>query len=352
MRRFIKAFRAEIKRIARWRGYAAVVFVLPAVSLIFFCLYLFDNRIESLPIVIVDNDNSSLSRALIEMIDATQSVEVCYKAENTIEAEALMRRGEAYAIVVIPYDFERKILRAEGANVALYNSGINISTAGFIAKDISTVVATFGAGIELKRGKTISEIMPIRATDHNLFNPYINYGYYLAPCFMPMMIMIFTMLATITAVTHPKPRSRVELLGRIAPTTISMVAYALMMLILLFRVIGVPLAGSSTIIVLSTLLFIAVYQTIAIFFVAILKERHTALSLGGGFAVLSFTLSGLTFPTLAMYPIFKAASYLFPFTYYIEIMVDQALRGAPAEVSIPKVCILSLFLLLPLCKRL
>ena len=264
MKRFIKAFRAEVKRATRWRSYTAVAFVLPAVSLIFFSIYLFDNRIESLPVVVVDNDNSSLSRVLIEMIDATQSVKISYKATDSAEAEALIRQGKAYAAVVIPQGFERDILRAEGANVALYNSGTNISTAGFIAKDISTVVATFGAGIELRSGKSIDEIIPVRVAEHNLFNPYINYGYYLAPCFMPMMLMIFTMLATITAVTNPKPKNRAEIVGRIAPTTISMTIYGLIMLLLLFKVIGVPMVGSSYIIAITTILFILVYQAIAI----------------------------------------------------------------------------------------
>lgn len=352
MKQFYKAFNAEIKRIKSWRSYAAIVIFLPALSLMFFTLYFSNNRIESLPVVLVDNDNSPLSRELIEMISATQSVSICYKADDTLEAEALIRNGKAYAALVIPRNFERNILRAEHTSVALYNSGTNISTAGFIAKDISTVVATFGVAIELKSGKSISQIMPIRVVEHNLFNPYINYGYYLAPCFMPMMLMIFTMLATITAVTNPKPKNRAEIVGRIAPTTISMTIYGLIMLLLLFKVIGVPMAGSSYIIAITTILFILVYQAIAIFFVAFFKQRHTALSFGGGYAVLSFTLSGLTFPTTAMFPIFKVASYLFPFTYYLEIMIDQALRGASTEVSLPKIAILSLFLLLPLCKRL
>ena len=352
MKQFYKAFNAEIKRIKSWRSYAAIVICLPALSLLFFTLYFANNRIESLPIVLVDSDNSPLSRELIEMISATQSVSIYYKADDTLEAEALIRNGKAYAAVVIPRNFERNILRTEATSVAIYNSGTNISTAGFIAKDISAVVATFGAVIELKSGKNINQILPIRVVEHNLFNPYINYGYYLAPCFMPMMLMIFTMLATITAVTNPKPKNGAEIVGRIAPTTISMTIYGLIMLLLLSKVIGVPMVGSSYIIAITTILLILVYQAIAIFFVVIFKHRHTALSFGGGYAVLSFTLSGLTFPTSAMFPIFKVASYLFPFTYYIEIMVDQALRGAPAEVSLPKMAILSLFLLLPLCKRL
>ena len=84
-------------------------------------------------------------------------------------------------------------------------SGVNILTNGLITKDLQTTVTTFGVGIQLqilmKQGLTeaqaMSQAMPVRFDKHVLFNPYTNYGYYLSPSFMPMMIMIFTVLATV-----------------------------------------------------------------------------------------------------------------------------------------------------------
>ncbi|MBQ9138607.1 MAG: ABC transporter permease [Alistipes sp.] len=347
MRRFATAFRVELKRIVNDRAYLAIITVLPAVALLFFYCYFSGSGVEQLPIVVVDNSSSSLSERLVNMIDATRSVSVDYKATDQSEAMALINSGKAYAAVVIPADFERNILRGEQAVVALYNSGANISTNGFIEKDIATVVATFSAGIELNRGRTMAQIMPIRLNRRVLFNPYLNYGYYLAPCFMPMMVMIFTVLATVMATAERRTESLAQLMGRVAPTTIAMSIFAILMLLIIFRAIGTPLRGSATMIVAATLLLIAVYQTVALLFVGVTHSRHLALSLGGGYSVVAFTLSGLTFPTMAMALPLRALSYLFPFTYYMEIVVDQALRGASWEVSMARIGYMSLFLLLP-----
>jgi hypothetical protein len=49
-----------------------------------------------------------------------------------------------------------------------------------------------------------------------------------------------------------------------------------------------------------------------------------------------------------MFPILKVASHLFPFTYYMKIVIDQAIRGADSRESIINMCYMGIFLLLPL----
>ncbi len=351
MRQFIHSFNSELKRICSDRTYFTLLLILPTLSLLFFVCYFSGSGIRELPVAVVDNSRSNLSNKLVEMIDTTSSAKVDYTANSSTEALSLIREGKAYAAVVIPRSFEADIISGTPTNIALYNSGTNISTNGFLAKDIQSVVATFSAGIELQRGATLADVMPVRFDKHILFNPYLNYAYYLAPCFMPMMIMIFTLLATVYAVAERKSGSCATLIVRVAPTTIVMWFFATIMLLLLFRVLDVPLCGNRWIVTLTTLLFITVYQSIALFFVGVTKSLHLSLSLGGGYSVLAFTMSGLTFPTMAMFPLLKAASYLFPFTYYMDIMVDQALRGSSTINTIESIGYLSLFLLLPLLIR-
>lgn len=351
MRQFILLFRSELRRIWRDKTYFALLLILPTLSLLFFVCYFSGSGIRELPIAVVDNSKSNLSNKLVEMIDATASSKVCYTASNNKEALSLIRRGRVYAAVIIPHSFEADIVSGVTTKVALYNSGANISTNGFIAKDIQSVVTTFGAGIELQRGATLAEVMPIKFNKHILFNPYLNYAYYIAPCFMSMMTMIFTLLATVYAVAERRCNSATELMSRVAPTTLIMSIFSLITLLVLFRILGVPLVGSKWVIVFSTLLFIVVYQAIAILFVGITKSRHLSLSLGGGYSVLAFTFSGLTFPTMAMFPPLKWASYLFPFTYYMDVLVDQTLRGSSSINTIESIGYMSLFLLLPLLIR-
>ena len=347
----LRAFRDELRYILRHKEYLALLTLLPLLSLLFFYLFFRNTAIEKLPIAVVDNDKSTTSLEVVEMINATASVSAVYNALDTAESEQLVRSGRAYAALIIPHNFERNILRQQPCEMILYNNGTNISTNGFIEKDIQTVITTFGAAVSLKTGQSIAQILPICIEQHALFNSTLNYAAYLAPCFIPMMVMIFTILGSVMATAERKQKGVKRLIGRVLPTTVAMTIFALIMLIILFRLLKIPLNGSIWIIVAATALLIIDYQVIAITLSLLTNNRHLAMSLGGGYAVLAFTFSGLTFPTTAMTPILQAMSHLFPFTYYMKIMVEQALRGAPAAISLTSLGYMTLFTLAPILIR-
>ena len=100
--------------------------------------------------------------------------------------------------------------------------------------------------------------------------------------------------------------------------------------------------------IISTSLGSLVYAPLAVMIVAVVANLRLSLSLGGGYSVLAFTFSGLTFPVMAMYPAMRVVSKLFPFTYYTDLCVDQMLRGAPVVRSLPDLGCLALFFVLPL----
>lgn len=323
-----------------------LLFLLPALSLSLITYYFWDTDIDCLPIAIVDNDHSNLSSKIVEIIDATHSVSIDYSTtEHT--AQQLIKQGKIYAAVIIPQGFERDILSGNRVAVALYNSGTNISTNGFITRAVQSAITTFGAAIDLQKGIDLEHIMPTRVATHILFNPTLDYAAYLAPCFMAMMIMIFTLLATVIAITEERISRFKQLILKCLPITLIMMLFALVMLCLLFLVLDVPLQGSRVVIILAAIMLVIDYQAVAVFIVALLRSRMLALSVGGGYCVLAFTFSGLTFPTMAMSPILGALSHIFPLTYYLDIFIDQALRGAPIELSAARLAAMTLFALLP-----
>lgn len=212
----------------------------------------------------------------------------------------------------------------------------------------------------LTASQAMAQAMPIRFTKHVLFNPYINYGYYVAPCFMAMMLMIFTILTSIYAAgTELKYGTAKEwldagngsigaaLFGKMLPITIVMSIVAVAMFIVIFNIMGAPMNGSAFMLGISTLVFIISYQCIGIAVLTITANMRLALSFGGGYSVLAFTFSGLTFPTMAMAPVLQWFSCLFPFTFYMKSFVDQSLRGAPAGISMPDIAYMMIFWILP-----
>ena len=369
----IKAWREvvqrELKRVWQFKPYLLSITILPLLSMLLF-VAIFNRGVPSdLPIAIVDNDNTPLSRKVINMIEATPEIAVRYKITNTIEGERLIRQGAAGAMVIIPANFEKDILGMTPTTIGAYISGVNILENGLISKGLQTSIATFSVGIKTeiltKQGvaesQAITQAIPIGIDRHILFNPYTNYSYYLLPSFLPMMILIFTVLSTIFAIGSELKYSTAEewirtaqgsitvaLAGKLTPTLTLMTMMAAVMFILLFEFVGVPMQGNIWILLISCFVFILAYISVAIFIIAITADMRLAMSLGGGYSVMAFSFSGLTFPAMAMHEVIQWFGRLFPFTYFTEIMIDQALRGAPIGNSLTQLSYMMIFLLLPL----
>ena len=72
------------------------------------------------PVVVVDDNRTSLSRDFIRRMDATQEVAIVGYAANMQEAREAMNRKDCYGILQVPRDFAQNIGRAEQAHVSLY----------------------------------------------------------------------------------------------------------------------------------------------------------------------------------------------------------------------------------------
>ncbi|MEG1622243.1 MAG: ABC transporter permease [Alistipes sp.] len=362
-------FRRELIRIIHQPMYFILMLVLPVISFAFFAVLFEHGVARDVPIAMLDADQTNLSRTAARMINDTPTAMVAYDIQSMEEGERLMREGKIMAIVQIPTSFEKNILSNRQTNIESYISGTNLTVNGLLSKDIQTAVTTFSAGIQIqlltKQGLTerqaMAQLMPVRFVRHVLFNPYINYGYYLSPSFMPMMLMIFTIMATIFAFgTELKLSTAKEwidtangsvlaaMIGKTLPIITTMFLMSMVMFLIIFKIVGVPLNGSFPFLMLGSLLFLLCYQAIGIFFIAIFSNMRLSLSIGGGYSVLAFTFSGLTFPIMAMSTSMQLFSKIFPFTYYTDLIIDQTLRGAPVIYSLHDIGSMALFLLLPL----
>lgn len=360
--------RREVLAIIRDRLYLASVVILPVIMMLFFAVMFSDGSITELPIAVVDNDNSSLSRELASMVDATPGVNISHQSASVEEANARMLRGEIYGYMVIPNDFEGCIVGSRPASVNASISATNLSAAGVLRRDIQQAVTTFSSGVAMSRlvalssgGQVMAEVLPINMHTHTVANPYMNYGYYLAPIFMIVGVIIFTMLSTIYAVgrelryaTAPEWMTAaynslpVALFGKLLPITIMMSMMMQLVMFIMFVIMGMECMGSYFVLTLASLLFVIAYQSIAVVIVSITANMRLALSIGGGYAVMAFTFSGITFPIVAMYGIAQLFSRLFPLTYFSRIFINEAMLGVDISYSIGDFGALVLFAMLAL----
>lgn len=359
----------EVQRLSASGEYRAVVWWLPLALVLFFAIFFSQEVVGSLPIAVVDEDDSYLSRRLVGMLYASHEVADVEEMTDIAEAKQQLLSGGVVGVVEIPDDFARNLLSGRPAEVVYYDSGTNISTASLSAKGVQTAVSSFDVGVALQRAEirgampdeAMAQAMPIAFSTYGLFNPWLNYAYYVGPCFWAMVLIISSMLSTIYALGEElRSGTSLEwldsangsllaaLMGKLAPITVALWLLTTVVAMLIFGLFGAPMRGSWLMLVLGSAVLIMVYQAVAIFVVALTASFRLSLSLGGGYSVLAFTFSGVTFPTMAMFSAVQPFTRLFPYTYFMELYIDQAVRGVAWHYSMLDIAAMLMFLLLPL----
>ena len=85
--------RRELRRIVRQPMYWVLMVVLPVVSFAFFAVIFERGVARNIPIAVLDEDHTTLSRKVTQMIDDTPTAMVSYEVQSMEEAQRLMREG-------------------------------------------------------------------------------------------------------------------------------------------------------------------------------------------------------------------------------------------------------------------
>lgn len=344
----------ELRRLRHDGRYIGLLVVAPLGAALLLCAILGRGVVRDLPIALCDEDQSPLSRRLARMVEAAPTPTITHRLVSTEEGRSLLRSARVFGVLYIPRGFEEGLRAGRGGDLVWLVSGCNLSANGLLSKDIESCAMALGA--ELRGG----EIPPIGLFPHLLFNPTANYGHYLLPGFLGVMLLLFVLLGTLYSIGEEFYSGSAQswyraaegslgwaLLGKFIPLVLIHFIIAQLYLLLLVWGIGIPFRGSLLLVEVATLLLIFAYQAIGITLSA-LGNLRLALSIGGGYAVMAFTFSGLTFPLTAFYGWLRPMAWLFPYTPYLKLLINQMVRGAAWSLSLEELAPMLLFLLLPL----
>ncbi len=198
-----------------------------------------------------------------------------------------------------------------------------------------------------------------------LFNPWLNYIYFLVSSLLPTMLQIFIIVTAVHAVgVELKDGTSGEwldaaggrvmraIVGKLLPYAIVYSVLSIFMISLILTFMGVPFHGNLPTLIVGTLLFVLACQGLGVVVTACFANLRLATSAAAFLASPAFAFAGLTFPTAAMPPFASAWSMLLPLTHYLRILVEQMMHGAPASASLPELWVLAGFAVLaPLLAR-
>ncbi|MGM9803557.1 MAG: ABC transporter permease [Muribaculaceae bacterium] len=115
-----KVFVNEFKLVFTDAGAVIFIVVLPLMYPVLYSLVYNPEIMKDIPVAVVDDCRTPLSRQYSRMLDATDLVKVEGYAANMQEAKRMLSSKEVYGVVHLPSDFSRNVARGEQSNVEVY----------------------------------------------------------------------------------------------------------------------------------------------------------------------------------------------------------------------------------------
>lgn len=359
----------EAKRICSQPIYIFCMVLAPLFCYVFFTSLMKQGLPQGLPMGIVDEDHTATSRNLERNLSSFQMSEITHSYVNVTEARKAVQRGEVYGFYLIPQGTARQAQLQRMPTVSFYTNYSYLVAGSLLYRDMRTMseLASGAAArsVLYAKGTTTRQAMaylqPVVIDMHAVGNPWLNYNVYLSNIIIPGMLGIFIFMTTVYSLgTELKFGTSDELMqssgnsiivalsSKIIPQTIVFLLMGSLYIFLLYGYLHFPCNGGIAAMWSVMALFVLACQGMGVFMFTMLPTLRMGLSFASLWGVISFSISGMSFPVMAMHPALQGLSYLFPLRHYYLLYVNSALDGYPLSNAWPFGFALLAFVVLPL----
>ena len=305
--------------------------------------------VEEVPFCVVDNSRTSSSRTLVQMADATQSMQLVGYASDMAEARSWLNEKACYGIMFIPEDYEVKIMQGEQAVVPFfYEMSLLMRYRTFVSAltDLQMAVGDECREKLMNEVGDISSELNVATIDSQAFmlgDESQGFASFVIPGILILILQQSMILGIAMLGGTSRDRQRlnngVDSLTVEAPTVATilgktlcyMLIYAPLTIYILHYVpilFDLPHSGSAV----DYLLFIVPFLLSTAFMGFVMQifvsERETAMLVVVFTSVIFLFLSGLTWPRYAMEFPWQQFGDIIPATWGIEGFVHINSNGA------------------------
>lgn len=358
----------ECHRLVSRPLYLFCMVIAPLFCYIFFTTLMGSGLPTDLPIGVVDLDNTPTTRNIIRNLDAFQQTKVIAHYNSFVDARIAVQERKIYGFYYIPEKTTQKALSSRQPKVSFYTNNTYLIAGSLLFRDMK-MMSELANGAVIRetlyaKGATEEQAMgflqPIVIETHALNNPWLNYSVYLCNTILPGMLMLLIFMVTVYSIgVEIKDRTArewlrtgnnsiyISLAGKLFPQTAVFFLMSILYNVYLYGYLHFPCNSGILPMIFSGLLLVLASQACGIVMIGTLPTLRLGLSFASLWGVISFSISGFTFPVMAMNPVLQGLSNLFPLRHYFLIYVDQALNGYSMAYSWISYTALLIFTMLP-----
>lgn len=333
----------------------AVIFVMPIVQVLVFG-YAVTTDVKHVRIAVYDLDNSIASRELTAQFAATEYFDVAKYVFGDTEAQQLVDRGQAQAVLRFNHGFDADLRRGSAAQLQLFVDGTDSNTAGIVLDYASRIVGRYSNQVLLTRmnrlGAGNKGTAPLSVETRAWFNANLESRNFYVPGVIAILVMLITLMLTSMAVVREKEVGTMEqimvtpirpgefILGKTVP--FALIGFIDVLLITLVAVFWfeVPIRGNLLLLFVATGLYIMTTLGIGLIISTISTTQQQAMMSTFFFYFPAVLLSGFMFPIANMPVVIQWITYGNPLRYFLVIIRGIFLKGVGPAVLWPQMLVL------------
>ena len=339
----------EMKQTVKDEGMLIFFFLVPLLYPLLYSWIYNNEVVREVPVVIVDDSHSQLSREFARMCDAAPDVKILSYAADLDEAKSLLSRQVARGIYYFPPDFDTRVNRMEQATVSVYCDMSLMLCYKAVFQTAQTVSSLMGTAIQnrlsghfTKREEQVSA-MPLAFEEVPVFNPTGGYGSFIIPAVLILIIQQTLVLGIGLSAGTARERNRNRNLIPVSShyhgmfrivmgkALVYLMIYAVMtayLVLLVPRLFGFTAVGHWT----DLALFLFPYLLSSIFFgmavSCLVRYRENVMLLVVFLSVPLLFLSGASWPQSSIPGFWQGISWLFPSTFAVRGFIRINEMGA------------------------
>ena len=311
-------------------------------------------KVTDLPIVVVDEDQSSMSAKAIEMMQDNEILSISALQFDTQNLDRLMIEKDAACVVLIPKGFEKDVLTKQYPEITTIVNTSNVLTANYASGALQVVLGTLKVGTQIetlrKQGTPENLIMskyePFKKTFIKINNRSTNYMYFLWPGVLATVLQQVLLLGLALSFASEFENGTFINLVKQTKNTFSLIAVKIIpYLIMSFAVwlmywaftwwFNIPFYNNLGALTLIAGVFIVAVCFIGILISILIPNQLKATEILMVVATPSFMISGFTWPLSQMPEWIQIIASGIPLTHFLPAFRILIIENGTVDLTYP-----------------
>ena len=351
MRTLLAVGLKELRQIRRDRRTLLILVFVPAFFLLVFG-YALNFDIRNIALAVEDRDGTPESRELVSSFVNSGYFNLVATVWSARDAEQLLDRNEARAVLVIPEGFSRTVTTGGTAAVQVIVNGDNANTATTVVGYASSILSRSSA----LQGWSETQVLPVTVEPRIWYNPELRSTLFLVPGLIAYITMLLAVTSTALSIVREKESGTIEqvrmapvgtfpfIAGKALPHFFIALGSGTAVFLASMILFGLPMRGNWLTLALALSLYLVGALATGLLVSTVSDTQQVAFQIALLVSLLpTLMLSGFIFPIASMPQALQIITHAVPARYFLRALRAIVLKGSDVSHLLPEFAALVIY---------